>query len=385
MSDKQAKDAIRLHKKLKGKITIESKIHNLTPQDIQLIYTPGVAAVCEKICKSLDQKYILTSKANNVAIVTDGTRVLGLGNIGSYAAMPVMEGKSVLYKKFGKVDAFPICLNTTKKQEIIDAIKAIEPVFGAINLEDIESPKVLEIYDLLQDELPIPVFHDDRHGTAVVVLAALLNSLKLVKKKIETAKIVIAGAGSAGYGICKLLSFAGCKNLLVVDSSGAIYQNRGKNMNHYKDEIARISNPELQKGTLDQVLKNADVFIGVSGMSGIISEKMIQKMTEDPIVFALTNPVPEVDPKVAKKAGAKIIATGSYRYKNKVNNAIVFPYLMRVILDKRIRNITEEVLYLAAIAIARSIPDKDLGYDNVIPDMTNPKLQKNINFALKKL
>lgn len=299
--------------------------------------------------------------------------------------MPVMEGKSVLYKKFGKVDAFPICLNTTKKQEIIDAIKAIEPVFGAINLEDIESPKVLEIYDQLQDELPIPVFHDDRHGTAVVVLAALLNSLKLVKKKIETAKIVIAGAGSAGYGICKLLSFAGCKNLLVVDSSGAIYQNRGKNMNHYKDEIARISNPELQKGTLDQVLKNADVFIGVSGMSGIISEKMIQKMTEDPIVFALTNPVPEVDPKVAKKAGAKIIATGSYRYKNKVNNAIVFPYLMRVILDKRIRNITEEVLYLAAIAIARSIPDKDLGYDNVIPDMTNPKLQKNINFALKKL
>ncbi|MFM7862401.1 MAG: NADP-dependent malic enzyme [Candidatus Nitrosotenuis sp.] len=385
MSDKQAKDAIRLHKKLKGKITIESKIHNLTPQDIQLIYTPGVAAVCEKIYKSLDQKYILTSKANNVAIVTDGTRVLGLGNIGSYAAMPVMEGKSVLYKKFGKVDAFPICLNTTKKQEIIDAIKAIEPVFGAINLEDIESPKVLEIYDQLQDELPIPVFHDDRHGTAVVVLAALLNSLKLVKKKIETAKIVIAGAGSAGYGICKLLSFAGCKNLLVVDSSGAIYQNRGKNMNHYKDEIARISNPELQKGTLDQVLKNADVFIGVSGMSGIISEKMIQKMTEDPIVFALTNPVPEVDPKVAKKAGAKIIATGSYRYKNKVNNAIVFPYLMRVILDKRIRNITEEVLYLAAIAIARSIPDKDLGYDNVIPDMTNPKLQKNINFALKKL
>ena len=385
MSDKQAKDAIRLHKKLKGKITIESKIHNLTPQDIQLIYTPGVASVCEKICKSLDQKYILTSKANNVAIVTDGTRVLGLGNIGSYAAMPVMEGKSVLYKKFGKVDAFPICLNTTKKQEIIDAIKAIEPVFGAINLEDIESPKVLEIYDQLQDELPIPVFHDDRHGTAVVVLAALLNSLKLVKKKIETAKIVIAGAGSAGYGICKLLSFAGCKNLLVVDSSGAIYQNRGKNMNHYKDEIARISNPELQKGTLDQVLKNADVFIGVSGMSGIISEKMIQKMTEDPIVFALTNPVPEVDPKVAKKAGAKIIATGSYRYKNKVNNAIVFPYLMRVILDKRIRNITEEVLYLAAIAIARSIPDKDLGYDNVIPDMTNPKLQKNINFALKKL
>lgn len=384
MSDKQAREAIRLHKRLNGKITIESKISKIKPKTIQLIYTPGVAAVCEKIHREPDQKYHLTSKANNVAIVTDGTRILGLGNIGPYAAMPVMEGKAVLYKKFGKVDAFPICLSATKKEEIINVIKAIEPVFGAINLEDIESPKVLEIVDQLAGELPIPVFHDDQHGTAVVVLAALLNSLKLLKKKIESVKIIILGAGSAGYGICKLLSFAGCKNIIVIDSSGAIYKDRDQNMNRYKEEIANMTNPMLQEGTLDIVLKNADVFIGVSGMSGILSDTMIQQMSKDPIVFALTNPEPEVDPHVAKKAGAKIIATGSYKHKNKVNNAIVFPYLMRIILDKKIKKISEQMLYQTAKAIADTISGKDLSYDSIIPDISNKKLQKNIRSALKK-
>jgi len=383
MANKQAKDAIKLHEKLKGKITIESKIRNLKPKDIQLIYTPGVAAVCEKIHKNPSQKYYLTSKANNVAIVTDGTRILGLGNIGPDAALPVMEGKAVLYKKYGKVDAFPICLNTTKKQEIITIIKAIEPVFGAINLEDIESPKVLEIADDLQKELSIPVFHDDQHGTAVVVLAALLNSLKIVKKNIKSVKIVIAGAGSAGYGICKLLSFVGCKNIIVVDSSGAIYQNRLENMNNYKSEIAKITNPTMKKGSLEEILKDADVFVGVSGMSGILSDKTIQSMSKDPIIFALTNPEPEVDPKVAKKAGAKIIATGSYLYKNKVNNAIVFPYLMRVILDRKIKKITLDMLYRTARAVADSVPKKDLTYDNIIPEITNPRLYKNISSSLK--
>lgn len=383
MSEGQDRAAIRLHKKLRGKITIESKISKLRPQDIQLIYTPGVAAVCKKIYRNQNQKYLLTSKANNVAIVTDGTRILGLGNIGPYAAMPVMEGKAVLYKKFGKVDAFPICLNTTKKDEIISTIKAIEPAFGAINLEDIESPKVLEISDQLGRELPIPIFHDDQHGTAVVVLAALLNSLKLVKKKLESTKIVIVGAGSAGYGICNLLSFAGCKNVIVVDSFGAIYKNRAQNMNHYKDEIAKITNPQLQAGALEEILKGADVFVGVSGISGILSEKMIQQMNTEPIVFALTNPEPEVDPRIAKKVGAKIIATGSYHYKNKVNNAIVFPYLMRAILDKKIKKVTEEMLFLTAKAIAKTIPAKNLTCDNIIPDITNAKLQKNINSALK--
>ena len=320
-----------------------------------------------------------------MAIVTDGTRILGLGNIGPYAAMPVMEGKAVLYKKFGKVDAFPICLSTTKKDEIITAVKAIEPAFGAINLEDIESPKVLEISDELEKELPIPVFHDDRHGTAVAALAALFNSMKLVKKNLEDVKIIIAGAGSAGYGICKLLSFAGCKNIIVTDSTGAIYQGRPENMTHYKNEIANITNHKSQKGTLEEILKNSDVFIGVSGMSGILSGKMIQSMNKDPIIFALTNPDPEIDPKVAKKSGAKIIATGSYHYKNKVNNAIVFPYLMRVILDKKIKKITPQMLYLTAKAVAESIPKKDLDYDHIVPEITNPKLQKNISSALRKL
>ncbi len=382
---RQEKAAIRLHQKLRGKITVESKIKKIRPSDIQLIYTPGVAAVCEKIRDEPNQKYYLTSKANNVAIVTDGTRILGLGNIGPYAAMPVMEGKAVLYKKFGKVDAFPICLNTIEKQKIIDAIKAIEPVFGAINLEDIESPKILEIVDELEKELAIPVFHDDQHGTAVVTLAALLNSLKLIKKKLETAKIIIVGAGSAGYGICRLLKYAGCKKIIVVDSTGAIYKNRQKNMNQYKNEIANMTNPSLERGTLEQVLENADVFIGVSGMSDILSEKMIRQMSNKPIVFALTNPYPEIEPRIAKKAGVKIIATGSYMHKNKVNNAIVFPYLMRVILDEKIKKMTPKILYHTAQAIAASVPKKDLAMDNIIPEITNAKIQKNIKNAIKKI
>lgn len=263
--------------------------------------------------------------------------------------------------------------------------QAIEPVFGAINLEDIESPKILEIVDELEKELAIPVFHDDQHGTAVVTLAALLNSLKLIKKKLETAKIVIVGAGSAGYGICRLLKYAGCKEIIVVDSSGAIYKNRQKNMNQYKNEIANMTNPSLEKGTLEQVLENADVFIGVSGVRDILSEKMIRQMSHKPIVFALTNPYPEIEPRIAKKAGAKIIATGSYMHKNKVNNAIVFPYLMRVILDERIKKMTPKILYHTAQAIADSVPKKDLAIDNIIPEITNAKIQKNIKNAIKKI
>ena len=377
-------NAIRLHKELGGKITIQSKLRRLGPKEIKLIYTPGVATVCKKIHQEPNQVYSLTSKANNVAIITDGTRILGLGNIGPYAAMPVMEGKAVIYKKFGKVDAFPICLGTTKKQEIISTIRAIEPAFGAINLEDIESPKALEISDELEGTLSIPIFHDDRHGTAIVTLAALINSAKLLKKSMSLAKIIIVGAGSAGYGICELLVFAGCKNIIVTDSSGTIYKGRKKNMTPYKNKIANITNHTLQKGTLEEILKNADVFIGVSGTKGILSASMIQNMSKDPIVFALTNPEPEIEPKIAKKAGAKIIATGSYQYKNKVNNAIVFPYLMRVILDKRIKKITPKILYLAAKAVADSVPKSKLSYDNVIPDISNPRLQKNIAKALQR-
>jgi malate dehydrogenase (oxaloacetate-decarboxylating) len=378
-----AKKAISLHRKLKGKITIESKIRNLKQGDIKLIYTPGVAFVCEAIYKKPSEKYNLTSKGNNVAIVTDGTRILGLGNIGPYAALPVMEGKAVLYKKFGNVNAFPICLNTTDKDQITSTIKAIEPVFGAINLEDIESPKVLEISAELEKALSIPVFHDDRHGTAVVALAALFNSLKLVKKPLSS-KIVLAGAGSAGYGICNLLRFAGCSNLIVVDSDGAIYKGRTKNMNKYKSEIAKITNPKRQKGTLENVIKNADVFIGVSGIRGLLLPKMIQSMNKDPIIFALTNPDPEIDPKTAKKSGARIIATGSYMYENKINNALVFPYLMRVILDKRIRKISLGLLHAAARAVADTVPSTQLAYNHIMPEIGNRQIQNNISKALKK-
>lgn len=383
--DKNSRNAISLHKRLRGKIIVTGKMKNLRPGEIKLIYTPGVAAVCEEIYRHPGKQYDLTSKGNNVAIVTDGTRILGLGNIGPFAAMPVMEGKAVLYREFGKVSAFPICLGTTNKEEIISAIRAIAPVFGAINLEDIESPKVLEISDALAKSLPIPIFHDDRHGTSVVVLSALINSLKLVRKSLPGARIVIAGAGSAGYGISKLLAAAGCKNVLVTDSDGIIYKGRRQNMNSYKNEIADVTNKKRAKGMLDDALQNADVFIGVSGKKGLITPKMIRTMAKDPIIFALTNPDPEINPKVARESGARIVATGSYLYPNKVNNALVFPHLMRVILDRKIRRITMDLLLATAKAIASTVPAKHLHYENIMPDMYDKKIQSNIARALSRL
>ncbi|HEV2193638.1 MAG TPA: malic enzyme-like NAD(P)-binding protein [Nitrosopumilaceae archaeon] len=379
-----ARKAIALHKKLKGRILLGNKTHKLNLKEIQLIYTPGVAAVSEAIFHHPDQKYILTSKRNNVAIVTDGTRILGLGNIGPYAALPVMEGKAVLYRQFGGITAFPLCLNTTKKDQIIKTIQAIEPAFGAINLEDIESPKVMEIAEELERKISIPIFHDDRHGTSVVTLAALLNSLKLVKKQIASIKIIIAGAGSAGFGIASLLRFSGCKNIIVVDSVGAIYKGRAKNMNKFKKIIADSTNLKKEKGTFLEIIKNADVFIGVSGVKNMLTSGMIKTMNQDPIVFALTNPEPEVDPLIAKKAGVKIIATGSYRFHNRVNNALVFPYLMRAILDQKIRKISLGMLLATAEAIANTVTKKELHYNRIIPDVGDKRLQKNITLALKK-
>ncbi|HEX9846320.1 MAG TPA: NADP-dependent malic enzyme [Candidatus Nitrosotenuis sp.] len=379
-----SKKALLLHRKHKGKIAITSKIPNLKQKDLQLIYTPGVAAVSKEIVSHPTQKYFLTSKANMVAIVTDGTRLLGLGNVGPYAAIPVMEGKAVLYKKFGEVDAFPICLNTTKKEEIISIILAIEPVFGAINLEDIESPKVIEISEELEKRMSIPIFHDDRHGTSVVVLAALLNSLKLVKKQLGSVKIIIVGAGSAGYGICKLLEFAGCKNIIVVDSAGAIYKGRDKDMSKYKKEIAMITNPKKEGGSLSEVLKESDVFIGVSGVRNLLTAEMVKSMNKNPIVFALTNPDPEINPRLAQKSGARIVATGSYQYQNKVNNALVFPYLMRAILDHRIRKISLDLLLAASKAVARTVSGAKLSYNHIIPEIGDESLHKNISYAVAK-
>ncbi len=378
------KDPISLHRKLRGKIFVGSKITPLKLDDIELIYTPGVAKVCQHIFHNPSQKYSLTSKGNNVAIVTDGTRILGLGNIGPDAALPVMEGKSVLYQEYGKINAFPICLNTTDKRKIIETILAIEPVFGAINLEDIESPKVLDISRELERKLSIPVFHDDRHGTAVVVLAGLINSLKLAKKRMSEIKTVIAGAGSAGYCIAQLLNFEGFKNIVVVDSKGAIFKGRKVNMNKYKQEITKFTNPK-EKGTLSEVLIDADVFIGVSGIKNLLKGNMIKTMKKDPIIFALTNPDPEINPLVAKKAGAKVVATGSYTHENKINNALVFPYLMRAILDLKIQKITLEILCATALAIANIVSKNELTENHIIPILGDKRLQKRITASLTKL
>jgi len=378
-----SKDAILFHKKLQGKIFVESKIKKINNKNLQLIYTPGVATVCKEIFNHPNMRYQLTSKANNVAIVTDGTRILGLGNIGPDAALPVMEGKSVLYREYGNISAFPICLDTRDRKQIVETVKAIAPAFGAINLEDIESPKVLDISHDLEESLDIPVFHDDRHGTSVVVLAALLNSLVLVNKKISEIKVVIAGAGSAGYGIGKLLYFAGCKNIIILDSKGAIYKGRKDSMNKYKNEIAEFTN-RYEQGLLDDVIVGADVFVGVSGIRNLLKTKMIKKMNQNSIVFALTNPFPEIKPTLAKKAGARIVATGSFNYENKVNNALVFPYVMRAILDLKIRKITLDILYSVAVAIANTVPKNKLSENNIIPEISNKFLQKRITLALKK-
>ncbi len=378
-----SKKAVILHRKFNGKISITSKF-SINSSNLPLVYTPGVAAVSKEIFNHPNYAYLLTSKANNVAIVTDGTRVLGLGKIGASASIPVMEGKSVLYKKFGGVDAFPLCLKTTKKSDIISVVEAIEPVFGAINLEDIESPKVFDITNELEKRMKIPIFHDDRHGTSVVVLAGLLNSLKLVKKELTSIKIIIGGAGSAGYGIFQLLRYAGCHNIIIVDSKGIIYKGRSHHMNKYKKEIANLSNQKRIRGTLSDALQNADVFIGVTGIKDLLTPSMIKNMNRDPIIFALTNPEPEIIPSFAKKAGARIIATGSYLYPNRVNNSIVFPYVMRAILDFGITRISLKLLKDTAEAIANSISRKELDYEHIIPDVGNRLLQKNISKIIAK-
>ncbi|MDE1724961.1 MAG: NADP-dependent malic enzyme [Thaumarchaeota archaeon] len=378
------KKSIEFHEKLRGTILLGRKMHKLSTKEIQLIYTPGVAAVSKEVHDHPEKKFTLTSKRNNVAIVTDGTRILGLGNIGPYAAMPVMEGKTILYKQYAGITAFPICLGTTDKDKIIDAITAIEPSFGAINLEDIESPKVLDISKELEKRISIPVFHDDRHGTSVVALAALLNASRVVKKSLATSKIIIAGAGSAGIGIAELLRFAGCKNMIVTDSTGAIYKGRKENMTKYKKEISASTNQKGTRGSLEEVMVDADVFIGVSGIQNLVTGEMISKMARDSIVFALTNPQPEINPVIAKKSGAKIVATGSYQFHNRVNNALVFPYLMRAILDHQISKIDVKILYTAAVAVANTIPRHKLHTNNIIPNVGDKRLQNNMTCALKK-
>ena len=368
---------------LKGKI----EIHNRVSLDsdaskdkndtLELIYTPGVAYVAKEVSTNKELTYDYTSKWNNVAIVCDGTRVLGLGNIGPEGAIPVMEGKSVLFKVLGGINAFPLCIDIKDKEEIIRFVKAIQPVFGAINIEDIESPKVLEIIERLRQDLQIPVFHDDQHGTAVITLAALINALMLLHKEMNAIKVVIAGAGSAGYGIFRILQEAGCKNIVVTDSRGAIYENRIESSgldNRYKKEISIKTNPERQRGSLDDVLKGADVFIGVSGKSDILTKEMIQSMEHDPVVFALSNPDPEILPSEALEAGAKIVATGRSDFVNQVNNAVVFPSVLRALLDLRIRTLSEDMLVAVASAIADIVDSTHLKDDYIIPKVDDPRI-----------
>jgi malate dehydrogenase (oxaloacetate-decarboxylating) len=374
---------------LKGKIEIHNRVSIGSSSEgkndtLDLIYTPGVAFVAKEISTDKKLAYNYTSKWNNVAIVCDGTRVLGLGDIGPEGAIPVMEGKSVLFKVLGGINAFPLCIDTKDKEEIIRFVKAIQPVFGAVNIEDIESPKVLEIVERLHRDLSIPVFHDDQHGTAIITLAGLLNALKLLQKRIDNIRVVIAGAGSAGYGIFRILKEAGCRNIVVTDSVGAIYENRIKGIdNPYKKEIADKTNPTKLSGSLADVLKGTDVFIGVSGKGHLVSIDMVRSMKHDPIVFALSNPDPEILPSDALKGGARIVATGRSDFANQVNNAVVFPSILRALLDLRVNTLSEELLVSVANAIADIIDSKHLKYDSIIPKVDDPRIIHIVTDTLK--
>jgi malate dehydrogenase (oxaloacetate-decarboxylating) len=398
---------------LKGKIEITSRVSpdNIFDDDagnnqgtLTSIYTPGVAFVSDEIRKNKELAYEYTSKWNNVAIICDGTRVLGLGNIGPEAALPVMEGKSVLFKTLANVNAYPLCIAVTDKTKIIEFAKSIQPSFGAINIEDIESPKVLEIVEKLQKELSIPVFHDDRHGTAVITLAALINALRLVRKEIPNVKVVIAGAGSAGYGIYKILYRIGIKEILVLDRRGIIskdrsdiasYLNDGSSQqnptfhedsakNIFKIEIALNTNKANINGDIKTALSKSDVFIGTSGVADILNEKLIHSMNENPIIFALSNPHPEIMPQLAKKSGASIVATGRSDFPNQINNAVVFPAIFRVLLDLRIKNLDEDFLITVSKSVANLIDNKHLNESYIIPKINDPRILPIVTKSVKE-
>ena len=375
---------------LKGKIEIQNRVpmDNVFEQEkgtLGLIYTPGVAYVATEIGNNKNLAYEYTSKWNNVAIVCDGSRVLGLGNIGPEAAIPVMEGKSILFKVLGGINAFPLCISTQDKEEIIQFVKLIQPMFGAVNIEDIESPKVLEIVERLQKDLTIPVFHDDQHGTAVITLAALFNALRLLDKKLSEVNVVISGAGSAGYGIFKILHKAGCKNIVVIDSQGAIYAGRSEGIdNPYKQQIAEKTNARKLSGNLAKIIRGADVFIGVSGRGRLLNDEMVQSMNHDPIVFALSNPDPEILPPKALQSGARIVATGRSDFANQVNNAVVFPSILRALLDLQVKGLEEDTLVAIADAIASLVEDTQLKEDYIIPKVNDPRILSIVTQTMKE-
>lgn len=372
--------ALELHEKNQGKLEVVSKVKVNDAMDLALAYTPGVAEPCKKIHEDNDLAYKYTNKGNMVAVVTDGSAVLGLGNIGGIAGMPVMEGKSVLFKEFGNVDAFPICLNTQDTEEIIRTVKAISPSFGGINLEDIAAPRCFEIEKRLIEELDIPVFHDDQHGTAVIVLSAVINALRIVNKDISDVKIVISGAGAAGIAISNLLTLAGAKNNLILNSRGIIDPDDEK-LDEARREIARTTNPNKVKGDLKTAMENADIFIGVSA-PGILTKEMVSSMNHDSIVLAMANPVPEIYPDEAKEAGARVVGTGRSDYPNQVNNVLVFPGIFRGALDAKADRITDDMKLSAAYAIAHMVEQPV--EDRILPEAFNKDVARNVANAVKK-
>ncbi|KSU87627.1 NAD-dependent malic enzyme [Priestia flexa] len=376
-------EALHMHRINKGKLESKSKIPVRNAQDLSLAYSPGVAEPCKEIYDDVNNVYEYTMKGNMVAVVSDGTAVLGLGNIGPEAALPVMEGKAVLFKSFAGVDAFPICLKTTDIDQIVETVKLLEPTFGGVNLEDIAAPNCFEIEERLKKETNIPIFHDDQHGTAIVTVAGLVNALKLANKKMSEVKVVANGAGAAGIAIIKLLHRYGVRDIIMCDSKGPVYEGRSFGMNQVKDEVAAYTNRQKVTGTLEDALSGADVFIGVS-VEGALTKEMIQKMNEDPIVFAMANPMPEIMPDEAKSAGVRVIGTGRSDFPNQVNNVLAFPGIFRGALDVRATHINEQMKIAAVEAIASLISSDDLHEDYVIPAPFDTRVAPAVAAAVAK-
>lgn len=375
--------AVFLHKQWNGKIETTAKAPVKNREDLSIAYTPGVAAPCRVIAENPEEAYTYTLKANTVAVVSDGSAVLGLGNIGPLAAMPVMEGKCVLFKEFGGVNAFPIVLDTQDPDEIVAAVKAIAPTFGGINLEDISAPRCFEIEERLKKELDIPVFHDDQHGTAIVVLAGIMNALKVVGKEKESCKVVVNGAGSAGVAITKLLLRYGFTNVIMCDREGIIGPDY-PNLNWMQQEMTKVTNLNHEKGTLTDALKGADIFVGVSA-PGIVSQEMVASMAKDSILFAMANPTPEIMPDLAKAAGARVVGTGRSDFPNQVNNVVAFPGIFKGALEARATAITEEMKLAAANAIASLVSDEQLSDDFILPEAFDPRVAQVVANAIKSL
>lgn len=376
-------EALELHRKYQGKLETVTKVPVRNAYDLSLAYSPGVAEPCKEIFDDVSKVYDYTMKGNTVAVVSDGTAVLGLGNIGPEAAMPVMEGKAVLFKSFAGVDAFPICLQTNDIDKIVETVKLLQPSFGGVNLEDIAAPACFEIEERLKKECNIPVFHDDQHGTAIVTAAGLLNALKVVGKKLEEIRVVANGAGAAGIAIMKLLISMGVKEVIMCDTKGIVYEGRPFGMNAVKEEMAKITNRSLLQGSLEDAMKGADVFVGVS-VAGALTSEMVASMNRDAIIFAMANPVPEIMPEEAKKAGAAVIGTGRSDFPNQVNNVLAFPGIFRGALDVHATGINEEMKLAAVHAIADLVAPEELSFDKVIPAPFDPRVAPHVAAAVAK-